>query len=126
MAHSSDFHHNVVWFDIPVIDLDRAIAFYSAVLDREVARQDFQGVALGILTHGEGEVGGCLVVSQDSKPSKDGPLIYLNCNHRLGAAVAAVEQHGGEVLVASEPLGPHGFRAVVMDSEGNRVALHSE
>jgi predicted enzyme related to lactoylglutathione lyase len=52
-------------------------------------------------------------------------LIYLNAQGRLDDAVSAVESNGGKVLLPAHPIGPHGFRAVVLDSEGNRVALHS-
>jgi hypothetical protein len=40
-------------------------------------------------------------------------------------ADAAVVPNGGKVLQPKHPIGPHGFRAVILDSEGNRVALHS-
>jgi predicted enzyme related to lactoylglutathione lyase len=49
----------------------------------------------------------------------------LNCQGRLGDAVAAVAAHGGSVLEPKQSIAPHGFRAVIRDSEGNRVALHS-
>jgi hypothetical protein len=53
-------------------------------------------------------------------------LIYLNCDGRLDAAIAAVEANGGKVLKPKHPIGPYGFRAVILDSEGNRLALHSK
>ena len=59
----------VVWFDLPVADLDRATRFY--------------------------------------------------------AAMRQAEKNGGRVLKAVESIGQHGFRAIVLDSEGNRIALHS-
>jgi predicted enzyme related to lactoylglutathione lyase len=49
----------------------------------------------------------------------------LNAEARLVEAIAAVEPFGGKVLKPKHPIGPYGFRAVVLDSEGNRVALHS-
>ena len=54
-----------------------------------------------------------------------GVLIYLNVDGRIQDAVSKVVPHGGTVLQTTHPIGPHGFRAVVLDSEGNRVALHS-
>lgn len=115
----------VVWFDVPCVDLDRAIAFYEAVLGCTIDRQHFEGVSMGILPHDDNTVGGCLAVMSDTRPSDSGILIYLNCDGRLDEALAAVEPHGGQVLQAKHAIGPHGFRAVVRDSEGNRVALHS-
>ncbi len=118
--------NRIVWADIPVTDLDRAIAFYSAVLGAPVEKQNGPGFLFAVLPHAEGESGGCLVPPGDGNaPSRTGPLCYLNAEGRLPEAVAAAVAHGGEVLEPVHPLGPHGFRAVVLDSEGNRVALHA-
>lgn len=120
--------NQIVWCDIPVVDLDRAVKFYSAVLDAEVKKQEVPGMSIGILPHNDGEVGGCLITSasHDDKPSDKGPLIYLNANDRLDAAIEAVIPNGGKVLKAKHPIGPYGSRAIILDSEGNRVALHSD
>lgn len=115
-----------VWFDIPVRDLDRAIAFYSAVLAVEVKREVYPSFTIGLLPHGDDDVAGCLFVSDDIKPSTDGILLYFNANGRLEEAVTAVEKYGGRVLEPAHPIGSFGFRAVVLDSEGNRIALHAE
>ena len=50
--------NQIVWCDISVRDLERAISFYSAVLGHDVKRHDLSGVTLGILPHNDGEVGG--------------------------------------------------------------------
>ena len=118
--------HRIVWVDLPVTDLDRAIRFYSAVLGMTVTKEAGPGFTFGLLPHGEGEVGGCLFVpGPDDAPSKTGPLVYLNAEGRLPQAVAAVAALGGQVLQPIHPIGPHGFRAVGLDSEGNRLALHA-
>lgn len=118
--------NQVVWFDIPVRDLDRAIRFYSAVLgtplQREVAGP---GMDLAVLPHAPNTVGGCLVQKTGDEPGRQGPLIYLNAKGRLDDAIAAAEKHGGKVLEPKQSIAPHGFRAVVLDSEGNRIAVHS-
>lgn len=118
--------NQIVWVDIPVLDLDRAIAFYSAVLGTKVKREEFSGMAMGLLPHEGKDVGGCLLTDEMVKPSADGPLIYLNVEGRLDDAVAAVEPNHGKVMQPKHQIGPYGFRAVVLDSEGNRVALHSK
>ena len=64
--------NQIVWCDIPVLDLDRALKFYSAVLDAEVKKQEFPGMTMAILPHNDGEVGGCLFKSADDKPSGPG------------------------------------------------------
>lgn len=117
---------SAVWFDIPVRDLDRAIRFYSAVLSVEVKREVYPNFTIGLLPHGDDGVAGCLLTSGDTRPSAEGILLYFNANGRLEEAVAAAEAHGGRVLEPPHPIGSFGFRAVVLDSEGNRIALHSE
>jgi len=114
-----------VWVDIPVTDLDRAIDFYSAVLEAQIKREEFPGTSIGMLPHVGENVSGCLYLTQTTQPSQHGPLVYLNCQDRLDAALEAVEPHGGKILQGKESIGPYGWRAVIVDSEGNRVALHS-
>lgn len=117
--------NQIVWVDIPVVDLDRSIRFYSAMLGGEVQKQDFSGMKFAVLPHQGGEVGGCLVCVDGSKPSDQGPLVYLNAQGRLDEAIASVEPLGGKILQAKHQIGSHGYRAVILDTEGNRVALHS-
>jgi uncharacterized protein len=118
--------HRIVWVDIPVLDLERALRFYSAVLGCTVTREGGPGFSFGLLPHEGNDVGGCLVMAGgDVAPSATGPLIYLNADGRLAAAVQAVAVQGGSVLQPVHAIGPHGFRAIVLDSEGNRVALHA-
>ena len=122
--------NRLCWTDIPVANLDRALKFYSAVLGKEVPKMSESGAEYGLLPHEEQSASGCLCVNADSaglenKPSQNGPLIYLSVEGRLDDAVKAVRSNGGKVLQERQQIGPHGFRAVVVDSEGNRIALHS-
>jgi hypothetical protein len=115
-----------VWVDIPVNDLNRAIDFYSAVLGAPVSREGGPGFFFGLLPHSPSSVSGCLYhPASDNAPSRQGPLLYLNANGRLHEAVRSALEHGGSVLQAVHRIGEHGWRAVVIDSEGNRIALHS-
>jgi predicted enzyme related to lactoylglutathione lyase len=122
--------NTLCWTDIPVTNLDRAVKFYSAVLGQEVSKFSEQGFEYGLLPHEEQSASGCLCVGSDSagsdnKPSQNGPLIYLSVEGRLDDAAKAVTSNGAKVLQEKKQIGPHGFRAVVVDSEGNRIALHS-
>jgi len=122
--------NTLCWTDIPVTNLERATKFYSAVLGKEVPKMSEGGFEYGLLPHAEQNASGCLCVSSDSaglenKPSQSGPLIYLSVEGRLDDAVKAVRANGGKVLQERQQIGPHGFRAVIVDSEGNRIALHS-
>jgi len=118
--------HRFVWVDIPVHDLDRAIAFYAEVLGTAVTREGGPGFSFGLLAHSGSDVAGCLYLADDGNaPSPRGPLVYLNVEGRIVDAERAVAAGGGEILKTTHAIGPHGYRAIVLDSEGNRVALHS-
>ena len=118
--------NRVVWVDIPVRDQDRANAFYSGVLGVAISKEGGPDFAFGLLPHEGTDVGGCLYLpGPDNAPSQVGPLVYLNVAGRLPQAAAAVTGLGGQVLKPVHELGPHGFCAIVLDSEGNRVALHA-
>lgn len=120
-------HNQFVWVDIPVADLERAMAFYSAVLDAEMTVQSFAGFRLSLLPHDKNSVAGCLYQPQnnDNQPSPTGPLLYLNVDGRLDSALSAVRKSAGKVLQDRHQIGEHGYRAIILDSEGNRLALHS-
>ena len=124
MSDLNTVHNRAVWFDIPVADLDRARAFYAAVLNIQVTKQTFGDFTLCVLEHKDGN-GGCLVQNALEIAPGGGVLIYLNVNGRIRDAVEQVGEHGGQVVQPIHAIGPHGFRAIVKDSEGNRVALHS-
>ena len=118
------------WADIPVTNLDRAIKFYSAVLGNEVSKISEAGFEYGLLPQEKQNGSGCLCVGSDSagsnnKPSQNGPLIYLSVEGRLDDAIEATNSNGGKVLEGKHQIGPHGYRAIIVDSEGNRIALHS-
>ncbi len=116
-------HNRTVWIDIPVADLDRAAAFYTAVLDLPIHKHAMDGFTFCVLDHDEGN-GGCLVPGGDAITAK-GILVYMNVEGRIRDAVSKVVPNGGKVLEDAKSIGRHGFRAVVLDSEGNRIALHS-
>ena len=125
MSTFNSKHNRAVWFDIPVADLDRAAAFYRAVLNIDVHKQKFDDFEFCFLSHAEGN-GGCLILAADEVSSRGGILVYLNVDGRIRDAIAQVEKRGGTVKEPIHSIGPHGFRAVVLDSEGNRIALHSD
>src|SRR3954465_3097118 len=124
MSDNNQQNNRAVWFDIPVADLDRAVNFYRAVLGIRVDKQTIGDFSLGVFEH-EGGNGGCLVLNQ-KEIAAGGVLVYLNVNGRICDAVSKVVPSGGSIIQDTQSIGPHGFRAVVLDSEGNRIALHSE
>lgn len=123
----SDFNaknNRAVWFDIPVVDLDRSMKFYAEVLKIEVNKEEFDGGAIAVLEHTEGN-GACLVPRANEVSRDKGILVYLNVDGRIRDAVSKVSANGGEVIEDTHAIGPYGFSARILDSEGNRLALHS-
>jgi predicted enzyme related to lactoylglutathione lyase len=119
-------HNTVCWVDIPVTNIDRAMKFYTAVLGEAVSKQTMPGMEFALLPHAEDNVSGCLVVMHGNQPSATGPLVYLSVEGRIDDAIKQARDGGGKILNEKEQIGPYGFRAIVLDSEGNRVALHSQ
>ncbi|HWM34792.1 MAG TPA: VOC family protein [Pseudolysinimonas sp.] len=111
------------WFEIPVSDMDRAVGFYEGLLGVELTRMDFAGVPHAVFP--SAGVGGALVLDPDNRPSATGSLIYLDAGAGLDASVARVPELGGEPLTPIVDLGEQGRMAVLLDTEGNRVAVHS-
>jgi predicted enzyme related to lactoylglutathione lyase len=124
MTDFNSQHNRAVWFDIPIVDLDRSMKFYSEVLDIGVHKTQFEDFTFAVLAHKDGN-GGCLVPKPNEVSHDKGILIYMNVDGRIRDAVGKVAPNGGEVIQDTHPIGPHGFRALIKDSEGNRLALHS-
>ena len=123
-------HHNAInWFEIPVRDMDRAAAFYEALLGTTIRREAIGPNTLGVFTHDGGAgVGGCLLAGEHvPAPSLDGSLVYLNAGPSLDVVVARVAvAAGGRVLVPKVTLpGEMGCFVHIADTEGNRVGLHA-
>lgn len=125
MGDLNQQHNRAVWIDIPVADLARANTFYAAMLGIEVNSEEFGDIRFSVLEHGEGN-GGCLVLHPEEITSDKGILVYFNAHGRIRDAVAKAIEHGGQVVQEIHSIGPHGFRAILLDSEGNRIALHSQ
>lgn len=113
------------WFDLPATDIDRAIKFYSTILDQPVKKDEFSGMPHGIFPSDQAGVGGALVLSPRHVPADDrGPVIYLNAGNDLDGILSRVEGAGGNVIMPKKAIPPQGFIAWIRDSEGNRVGLH--
>lgn len=123
MSDMNSTHNRIVWADIPASNLARAAAFYAAILNKDVPTDSFKGADFAIIDHDQGN-GGCIMVVPGDVSDK-GITVYFNADGRIKDALAKAQAHGGKVLQPIHSLGPHGFRAVLLDSEGNRIAIHS-
>ena len=114
------------WFDIPVKDFDRAKSFYEKVLDTTMETQSMPGMKMAFFpADWENGIGGGLAYGEGYEPSEKGSLIYLNGGDDLSIPLGRIEEAGGKVVVPKTSLGPNGFMAQFIDSEGNKVAFHS-
>ena len=122
----SKFNNNAItWFEIPTTDFERATTFYETILDTRL--RSFPGPEpCNMFPTGENGVGGCLVHRPQHKPTDNGTLIYLNVDGKLDEVVGRAQQHGGTLLVPRTAIGGNlGSYAVLTDSEGNHIGLHT-
>ena len=120
----------ISWFEIGVADLERATKFYEAIFGDALIPMDMDSIKMRMfpITDIENGVGGALVDSGGfHKPSlTDGPLIYFNGNPDVQIILDKIEAAGGTILIPKTAISPdYGFMAVFVDSEGNRIGLHS-
>lgn len=119
----------VSWFEIPAQKLSRAKKFYESILEIEMIDMDLDAdLKMTMFPVEEGGTGGALCQHNDHyKPSKEGTLIYLTANPDLQTALDKVEENGGKILQPKTKItDEYGYMAILQDSEGNRVALHSD
>jgi len=118
---------NVVsWFEIPVTNMDRAKRFYGNVMEKEMEDMPApmgEMVVFPMEPNAE-NAPGALVKMEGFEPSQSGSLVYFACED-LANELGRVEENGGKVLVPKTDIGEFGFFAQFEDTEGNRVALHS-
>jgi len=114
------------WFEIPAANFKRAVTFYSTVLGQELPLTEMDGSQMAFFPYEGQNVGGCVKHDNDSKPSADGTLAYLNGGSDFSDMLSRVERAGGKVIMPKTKVSDEvGYIAMFMDSEGNKVAFHS-
>lgn len=123
------FKNAVSWFEIPTQDLDRAQKFYEAIFQMQMIPLDTPQIKMRMFPLEDMMgVGGAIVHNKDFyKPSaSDGPLVYLNGNPDVQNVLDRIEKAGGKIAVQKTLISAdYGHMAMFIDTEGNRVALHS-
>lgn len=119
-------HNPVGYFEIPVVDLDRAVKFYSAVFGYSFERQSIDGYEMALFPSALGQAGasGALAKGDVYQPAKAGPVIYFSTED-IAATLGRANAQGGRTLYPVTAVGKNGFVAEFEDSEGNRIALHA-
>jgi predicted enzyme related to lactoylglutathione lyase len=113
-------------FEIPATDISRAVSFYQSILDIKIEKLDMPEMQMGIFPYEKQMVTGVIIKAEGYKPSADGVTIYLNGGDNLQVILDKVEKNGGKIktpktLHADES----GYFAIFIDSEGNKIGLHS-
>ncbi|RKE94967.1 VOC family protein [Ichthyenterobacterium magnum] len=121
-------HNMVGWFEIPVTNMERAKTFYNTVFNIEIQVQEFAGTLMGWFPYAEGKEGasGSLIQQEAYSPSdRKGVLIYFS-SVDVANELSRVEAAGGNVVQPKTQISPEvGYMGIFIDSEGNRIALHS-
>lgn len=114
----------VVHFEIPVTDMERAVAFYEAVFGTKLERAEVDGYDMAFFPRADGRAGasGALAKGDVYQPSHHGPILYFDVAD-IDAIIARAVAHGARVLYPKKDIGAAGFVAEIEDSEGNRIAL---
>ncbi|RKR06474.1 hypothetical protein CLV91_3329 [Maribacter vaceletii] len=118
----------VNWFEIPANNYERAKKFYETILGAIITDHPMPGHGnYGVFSYNAESncVGGAIIKADDYKPSTEGSLVYLNGSDDLSVALARVEPAGGKIIMPKTDIQENGFIAHFIDTEGNKVALHS-
>jgi len=124
------FKNAISWFEIPAIDLSRAQKFYETIFNIQMIPFDTPNFQMRMFPVEDmmNGIGGAISKAEGFyKPSAtDGPLVYLNANPDVQKVLDKIEAAGGKIVVPKTQISPEfGYMAVFVDTEGNRVALHS-
>lgn len=116
----------VNWFEIPTTDLERAKAFYEAVLGVELSVQEMGELRMAWFPMIEGGAGasGSLVQAESFVPSHAGSMVYFSVDD-IEATLDRAASNGGRIVNPKMSIGEYGFVGHFEDCEGNRVGLHS-
>jgi len=116
------------WFQIPATDIDRAVKFYEEVFKVGFHRMDHMGdkhAFFALDTLETLRTGGEIVQSPHNQPSREGVLIYLGAQEGVDAVLSRAEKAGGQILMTKTSIGENGFIGLILDTEGNRIGVHS-
>jgi len=118
--------HYINWFEIPAFSFERAVGFYSHIYGIKMDSTEANGYSMAFFP-AKGGIGGAIVVGEGCVPNTTGPLLYLNGGKDLDIVLSKVEAAGGRVIMPKTLINEAvGYFALFMDTEGNRLALHSK
>jgi len=122
--------NTMYWVEIPAKDFERAKKFYETIfnLTMNLVPMPRGKYAIFPLEMDAQGAGGAIVEGDGYEPSERGPIIYLDRGDDLSTPLSKVEKAGGKIIhpkIKNGANGEFGFIAQFIDSEGNRIGLHS-
>ncbi len=115
-----------VWFEIPAENFTRAVDFYQQVFQTELTQETMSDMRMAVFPHADTVPSGAVVQHPDFKPADAGSLVYLHGGDDLAVPLQRVSAAGGKVVLPKMLINDKvGYIAHFIDSEGNRIGLHS-
>ena len=116
----------ISWFEIPAINFQFAVDFYSQIYDIQMKQVEMGDYLMAFFPTTDG-TGGAIVKGPGSIPNDTGPLLYLNGGKDINDILEKVPLAGGRIVLPKTLIGDDaGYFAIFIDSEGNKLALHSK
>ena len=117
----------VGWFEIFVGEMERAKTFYEKVFLKTLESANMPGVDMWMfpMDHSLSGAGGALVKMPGMEPGGKSTMIYFSCED-CAVEEKRVAENGGNVMKPKFAIGPYGFIALINDTEGNMIGLHSQ
>ncbi|MHB1927765.1 MAG: VOC family protein [Leptospirillum sp.] len=114
------------WFEIPAADFERAVSFYENVFATKLRYEEMNGMKMGIFPYECPATGGAVCKMPMLQPGRDGTLVYLDAGPDVVPVLERVKANGGKVVLDKTLIRDDiGYIGVFIDSEGNRVGVHS-
>jgi len=115
------------WFQIPSNDFDRAVQFYETIFDTELRRQQAGPSQMGIFPGATGDSIGAVIKGEGYVAGNAGAVIYFDASPAIDDVIARIKTAGGKIVIDKLALPDDiGYVAHFIDTEGNRLALHSK
>lgn len=112
--------------EIPATDISRAVKFYQSILDIEIQTIDMQGAEMGIFPSDGQSASVVITKGEGYEPAANGVLVHLNGGENLEPVLKKIEKSGGQVLLPKTLIDEeNGYFALFLDTEGNKMGLHS-
>ncbi len=115
----------VCFFEIPALDFERAVKFYSNVFNFSISKCDYEDEIMGMID--SEPIAGAIFQKSGYEPSDKGVILSFQFSN-ISPILEIVEENGGKILVPKTQIIPEeqGSFAIILDSEGNKIGLHSK